>query len=273
MFRRTEADSPGSGGGGDDAARPSSARPGGLDGLLSTAPVFPARMHGYDRLAVDNYVAWAESELSAGRREAEHLLARYGACAAELEISRRLLAQAGTGRDPLPITERVRDILRLAAEEAAAIVESAGEEADQILAEARLEADSRLRKAHEIKERAAATADELRDLAHRDRAEASALLARARAETDELVRSAAAERERLVAEAAEAREELAAVQVELADLRRQRDDARSGLHRLTEQIEAALALATGGPSEKYLMLDNAVVDDAVTSPQVASAPS
>jgi cell division septum initiation protein DivIVA len=272
MFRRTEADGSESGGGADAADRRVRARTGGLDGLLSTAPVFPARMHGYDRLAVDNYVAWAESELSAVRREAEHLLARYGECAAELEISHRLLAEATPGREPSPVSDRVRDVFRLAAEEAAALVESAGGEADQLLAEARLEADARLRKAHEIKETAAATADEMRELAGRDRAEAAALLERARAESDELVRSAAAERDRLVGEAARAAEELMALQAELADLGRQRDDARSGLHRLTEQIQAALALATGA-SEKYLMLDNAVVDDTVQAPRVASVPS
>src|SRR5688500_18661289 len=55
-------------------------RLGGLDGLITTGPVFHARLHGYDRLEVDNYVAWAESELVTARREAEHLLGRYGSC-------------------------------------------------------------------------------------------------------------------------------------------------------------------------------------------------
>jgi uncharacterized protein (DUF3084 family) len=113
----------------------------------------------------------------------------------------------------------------------------------------------------------------MRDLAHRERAEAATLLARVRAETDELVRSAAAERERLVAEAAAAREELTAAQAELADLRRERDDARSGVRRLTEQIEAALALTTGGLPENYVLLGNTVADDSVTSRQGASLPA
>jgi cell division septum initiation protein DivIVA len=240
----------------------------GLDGLLSTAPVFSARLRGYDPFEVDEYVAWAEGEVAAARREAEHVLARYGACAAELEISRRLLAQNPKGRDVSTVSDRVRDILRLAADEASTMVEAAGEEAEQILAEARLEADARLRKARQVKEMAAATADEMRDLAQRDRADAAALREQARAEADELVGGAVAERDRLAAEAAEARDQLAAVQAELEDLRRQRDDARASLRRLTDQIEAALALATAGPSEQFL-----VVGNTVQSVPVASVPS
>ncbi len=240
-------------------------RTGGLDSVLTTGPVFHARLHGYDRLEVDNYVAWAESELVTARREAEHLLARYGACAAELEISRRLLAQTPKDRDLSQISDRVRDILRLAADEATSVVVSATEEAEQVLAEARLEADERLRKAHRVKEMAAATADEMRELAERDRAEAAALLERSRAEAESMVGDATAERDRLVAEAAEAREQLTAVRAEAEDVRRQRDDAMAALRRLTEQIDAALALTSAGPSERFLLVGNSVVDRPVQS--------
>jgi cell division septum initiation protein DivIVA len=254
-------------------ASPVLPRIGGLDSLLTTGPVFSARVHGYDRLEVDNYVAWAESELTTVRREVDHLLARYGTCAAELEISRRLLAETPRGRDVLPVSDRVRDIFRLAAEEASSMVESASAEADQIVAEARLEADERLRKAHEIKQLAAATADEMRERAQRDRDEATALLERARAEADTMVGGATAERDRLAAEAAAARDQLAVVQAEVEDVRRQRDDARAVLRRLTEQIEAALELATAGPTERYLLVGNAVVDRPVDSSQGVSVPS
>jgi cell division septum initiation protein DivIVA len=240
----------------------------GLDGLLSTAPVFHVRLRGYDPFEVDEYVTWAEGEVAAARREAEHMLSRYGACAAELEISRRLLAQAPRGRDVSPVSDRVRDILRLAADEASAMVEAAAEESEQLLAEARLEADARLRKARQVKEMAAATADEMRELAERDRAEATASLEQARVEADELVGGAVAERDRLAAEAAEARDQLASAQAELEDLRRRRDEADDSLRRLTDQIEAALALATGGPAERFL-----VVGNTVQSVPVASVPS
>ena len=247
-------------------------RPNGLDSLLTTGPMFPVRLHGYDRLQVDNYVAWAESELAAARGESEHLLARYGACAAELEKTRRLLAEVPRGRDVSPVTDRVRDILRLAADEASSMVESAGAEAAHIVAEARAEADERLRKAHEIQEVAAATADEMRALAGQDRTDAAGLLERARAEAGGMIGDATAERDRLAAESAEARELLTALRAETDDLRRRGDDARAVLLRLTEQIEAALALASAGPSERYLLVGNTVAEHpAQTGPRITVA--
>jgi cell division septum initiation protein DivIVA len=267
MIRR--ADVVGSRGG---APEPSAGNPvahpnltGDLDGLLSAAPSFRTRLHGYERLQVDNYVAWAESELATGHRQLDHLLVRYGACSAELELSRRLLAQAPRGVDPSPISDRVRDMLRLASDEAAAMIEAAREEADHLLAEARVEAGARLRKAHQIKEVAADTADGMLEQARRERVEAAALLQRARAEAAELVRNAAAERDRLAGEAAEAHERLAAVQAEVDDLCRQRDDARISLRRLTDRIGEALTLATGAPPDQYLLVDNRVADERVES--------
>ena len=51
---------------------------------------------------VDNYAAWAEAELTTLRRQVDHLLVRFGDCSAELEISRRLLADAPRGREDVP---------------------------------------------------------------------------------------------------------------------------------------------------------------------------
>jgi chromosome segregation ATPase len=152
----------------------------------------------------------------------------------------------------------MRDVLRLAAEEATAMVDAAREEAGHLVAEARLEADARLRKAHQIKELAADTADGMLDQARRDRAEAAAVLERARAQAAELVRSATSERDRLTGEATEAQARLAAVQTEVDDLRRQRDEARTSLRRLTGVIGEALSVATGTPPDKYLLIDNRV---------------
>ena len=56
--------------------------------------------------------------------EVDHLLSRYGAAAAELEISRRLLAEASRGREVFPVSRRVEEMLRLAADEAAAMTEA-----------------------------------------------------------------------------------------------------------------------------------------------------
>ena len=269
MFRRTEGAANGSGGAAEepsDLARDPLSNPGGgLDSLLSRAPAFGTRGRGYDRLQVDNYVAWAESELATARRQLEHLLARFGECSAELEISRRLLAGAPKGVDLSPVSDRMREMLRLASDEATSLIEAVREEADHLLAEARVEADARLRKAHQIKELAAETADGMIVKAGRDRTEAATVLERARAQAAELVGTAATERDRLTGEAAGAFQRLGAVQAELDDLRRRRDHAHTSLRLLTDRIGEALTLVAGGPQEHFVLFGNSVVDDRVES--------
>lgn len=232
---------------------------GDLEELMDHRPVFRVRLHGYDRLEVDNYTAWAESELVAVRRQVDHLLSRFGETSAELEISRRLLADAPRGRDAFPVSERVQEMLRLASDEAASLTEMGAQEADRIIAEARTEADARLRKAHQIKQMAVDAADELLDQARRDRATAAAQIERAKAEAAEILRQAAVERDRLAALAAQERERadaaatahLAAVQTEVDDLRRQRDQARQSLRGLTDRIgEALKAVADMVPEDQ-----------------------
>jgi colicin import membrane protein len=257
---------------------------GDLDELFDRRPAFRMRVHGYDPLQVDNYAAWAEGELRTLQRQVDHLLTRFGACSAELEISRRLLADAPKAREAFPVSDRVTEMFRLASDEAAAMTEAGTAEAEHILAEARTEADARLRKAHQIKEMAVAAADELQEYADRERAEATALLDRARREAAEILRTAEVERDRLAADAArerelaaaaaaarlaqedeqarreresaaaEAAERLAAVQAEVDDLRAQRDQARESLRRLTDQIGQALqGVLTSVPEELVVM--------------------
>ena len=268
VFRRTDAAGSGSGGTADPATQDPDDMPnvsGDIDALLSTAPCFRIRVRGYDPLQVDNFVAWAESELATARRELDHVLARYGVCSAELEIARRLLAQVPRGQDVSPVTDRLRNMLQLAAEEGRAMVEAASQEADRLRAEARMEADARLRKAREIKELAADTADEMTEQAERDRAEAAATLQAARTQAAEMLGDAASERDRLAAEAAEAQVRLAAMRMEIDDLGRRRDDARSSLRLLTDRIGQALEAVTGGPQGGFLLLDNQVesLDDRI----------
>jgi cell division septum initiation protein DivIVA len=238
MFRRPQAalvpDPAGGSGRSPAAASPVPAhRPdiaGALDGLLGTAPCFRTAVRGYDRLQVDNYVAWAEAEIATARREADDLMVRYGQCAADLEISRRLLAQSPEGQELTFVSERVGRMLRMAADEA---------EADRIVAEARADADARLRKAHEIKEFAVATSDRMR-------AEAQAELERAREQADHYLRDATAQlRREQEAAAAAAAAQVAALQEEVTELRRRREQARDSLRRLTDQIGEALDALAG----------------------------
>jgi chromosome segregation ATPase len=267
MFLRADEGPPGAAGPADGGAdEPKGRKKGGarvpnvkgdFDELLSDRPVFRTKLNGYDRLEVDNYTLWAEGELVALRRQLDHLLNRFGSASAELEISRRLLADAPRGHDAFPISERVTEMLRLASDEAAAITEAGTREAEALVAEARTEADARLRKAHEIKELAVAAADDIREHARRDRAAAAAALEKARAEAAEIVRQGGIDRDRLAAEGARQRDELVAgaaaqlaeVRAEVDHLRRQRDQARASLRGLTERIGEALQAVAGMPPE------------------------
>lgn len=190
-----------------------------LDDLLDRQPCFGYRRRGYDRAQVDGYVAWAEAELEAARRQCDYLLERYGVAAAELDVARRRPAPSMIG----PVSERLGEMLRLASEEAEAIAAAGVEEAQRIVTEARQEGEARLAKVAEILAAAAARARTIHD--------------GARDEADLLLRRAATER---AAAHAEAAARLTAVQAEVDDLRQQRDEARESLHRLTAQIGQAL---------------------------------
>jgi cell division septum initiation protein DivIVA len=214
---------------------------GDLDMLLTRAPVFRSAVRGYDRLQVDNYVAWAEAELRASRRETDDLVERYGRASAELEISRRLLARSPGGQEMSVISERMGRMLQMAADEAAELTAAGAAEAEQILAEARTEADARLRKAHEIKQLAVEAADRIREEARLVRAEATAELERARTEAARLLRDARATVRREQEEASAAAEaSRVQAQGELDELHRRRDRACESLRRLNEQIGVAL---------------------------------
>jgi cell division septum initiation protein DivIVA len=256
MFRRADVDPAGSAGAGGpapDGRAPLPPRhrrsPGSaLDALLDTGPGFATGIRGYDRMQVDNYVAWAEGELVAARRETEDLLTRYGRCSAELEISRRLLAQSPEGQDMTLVSERIGSMLRLAADEAAALTAAGAAEADAIVAEARIDADARLRKAQEIKQLAVTTSDRLREDAERMRAEAAAELQRARIEAEQMTRVLEREhRDREVASARAAADQVAALRAEVEDLQGQRSRARESLRHLTSQLDEALDALAGTP--------------------------
>ena len=189
MFRRNEVPV-GARAAGPASSRAERARPDGgeLDPPLEPRPRFRAALRGYDRLQVDDYVAWAETELLAVRRVNDDLLSRYGACSAELEISRRLLACSPAGREQVRTSERVGEILRLAADEAARLTEAGAVDGDRLRAEARAEADALLRRARAVKDDAIAECTRMRQDAEQARAAAEEELARAHAEVRRLTR-------------------------------------------------------------------------------------
>lgn len=249
MFRRTQIEVAGGGAPAPAVLRTAStARPrpnlsGDLDGLLGDRPVFRTAFWGYDRLEVDNHVARTEAELVAGRRQREELLSRFTTSSAELELSRRLLAQSPQGRELTGVSTRVGEILRLAADEAADLTTGGAVEAGRLVAEARCTADGILRRAHEVKAAAVASGDRVRAEADAERAAAAAARADARAEADRVLRAAAEE--------AAARR--TAAQAEIDELHRQRELARESLRWLTERIGEALdALAAVLPDDRAL---------------------
>src|SRR3954453_11916637 len=107
MFRRAEiSDTPGPDSGRGvtaagnfvvDPARPNLT--GDLDAMFTSGPAFRSAVRGYERLQVDNYVAWAEVELAVLRRETDDLGALTGRCSPHLETARRLLARSPEGQD------------------------------------------------------------------------------------------------------------------------------------------------------------------------------
>ena len=259
MFRRADAALvPGEGG--TDALPPVpvplAAQPphrpdvaGALDGLLTAAPVFRTAVRGYDRLEVDNYVAWAEAEIATARRETDDLMTRYGQASAELEIARRLLAQSPEGQELRHVSERMGQMLQMAADEASEITSSAAADADRVLGEARADADARLRKAQEIKRVAVAAADRIRQEAEQLRAQAAAELEEARRQAELHRREVIAQvRREAAAAAAAAQAQVADLQGEVQELQRRSDQARDHLRRLDDQIGEALdVLASDGP--------------------------
>jgi cell division septum initiation protein DivIVA len=187
VFRRNEVPAGGAfGSDGPPFPWTDPASSGELDALLAPRPVFRAALRGYDRLQVDNYVARAETELLAVRRANDDLLTRYGACSAELEISRRLLACSPAGREQVRTSERVGEILRLAADEAARLTEAGAADADRIRGVARAEADALLRRAREVRDGAVADCERMRAEAEEARAAAEEELALAHAEVRRL---------------------------------------------------------------------------------------
>jgi chromosome segregation ATPase len=196
--------------------------------MLDHRPVFRHRRHGYDRAQVDNYVAWAEVEIDAARRQCDHLLERYGAVMADLALNRRTPMETPTGA----VSQRLGQLLRLASQEADEVVAAGVDEAQRIVDEARAEAQARLAKVTGIRDAAVAAGEHIR--------------AQARAEARRLLEEAATQRQQAEAEAAR---RLAAVQAEVDDLRRQRDEARESLHRLTAQIGGALQAASAAPGD------------------------
>ena len=214
-------------------------------------------VRGYNRQQVDNYVAWRAGQV----RELE---SRLSQSLSEIEHLRRELAEAreAGGRPPHEaISERVGQILKLAADEAKAerehgaadandLREAAKAETEKLTGEAKQEADRVKTEAQERAERMLTAAQEQADRA----------VASARAEADEMVSSANAAAEQTVGEANKHAE--TTVSTALAQAKQQLDDATARATAIHDGAERRLNLLISRHTETVRRLTE--IRDVVT---------
>ncbi len=253
--------------------------------VMSSDPGFRVSWRGYHRGQVDTYRARVETELASARSAQER------AVHAHAQTTERLrAAQADLGRlrgqltnSPTALSERLREILQLAGQEAEQTRADAQTEADQIRSRAGTDAETILRQARdtaagilngaraeqqklqaEIAEAQAAAGQQLDD-AH---AEAIRVRDTVRTELDRLAAEAEQARERADAEAAarrsdadrhadEQREQAHAAAAsrltdmtqQLTDLTEHRDETLATLTHLHQELANTLATTTGPASQ------------------------
>jgi cell division septum initiation protein DivIVA len=230
---------------------------GDVRAMLESGPAFSSALRGYDRLQVDNYVAWAEHELRACRRALTEVVKRLGEREAELQRAQRIAAQSPSGRELSEVSDRVATILQLAAEEADAAWAAARAEAADIVAQAHIEADLIKRRAQQLEARVAARLED----AERLHAQAVAAVDRSRVEAEQFLQQAAAERERLNAQAARDRAAAAAAAAEQLAA----EEERSHRAREAAQAEAAAQLAEAQQQLESLLTQQERVRDDLAS--------
>lgn len=153
---------------------------------VSVDTLFETQVRGYNKKQVEDYISWLQEQTRAAQSEAE-------GARREIERAREEAASAKTQLANRPaheeISERLSQILRLAAEEADQKVAKASEEAEGVIAAAKQEAGL---------------------TAENARSEADAILNQAREQGDRILAQARSESERLVSAAtADARAKLA----------------------------------------------------------------
>jgi colicin import membrane protein len=248
---------------------------GDLPTMLDSGPAFATAWRGYDRLQVDNYVAWAESELHAAQRITDELVTRLAASEADLQRARQLLellAQSERDRNLLRLSDRVADLLCLAEQEAAASAAATAADAaqaDDIIAHAREEAEVIVRRARQLEAHAAARVQ----AAERRHAETQVAEEQTRNRVRAMLQEAADERDRLEAAAATG---LTQAEQQLHELQHRQHRARQFLRRLNCGVDAALATLSDEPPTEFSFRANrpgAPPDACIPDPPPANLPT
>jgi cell division septum initiation protein DivIVA len=226
--------------------------------LLSEAGMeWEREVRGYNRQQVDNYVAWRAGQV----RELESRLSKS---LGEIEHLRHEVAEArDAGGRPAhqEISERVGQILKLAADEAKSdrehgaadandLREAARAETDKLRAEVTQETDRIRTEAQERAERMLTAAQEQADRA----------VATARAEAEEMVTSASAAAEQTVAEANQHAE--STVSTAMAQAKQQLDEATARATAIHDGAERRLNLLISRHTETVRRLTE--IRDVVT---------
>jgi len=217
---------------------------------------FGVSWRGYDRQEVDDYRSRIESELASTRTAYER------AAQAHAQTTERLRAvQNDLGRvrnqltnSPTALSDRLREILHLAEQDADQTRADAQTEADQIRSSAVADTETIVQQAREA---AAEIVNAAREEQQKLTAEAEQLHAAARQQIDAAHAEAAAQRSEADRHASEQREQadaaaasrIAEMSQQLTDLTRHRDEALTTLNGLHKALAEILAPSAGPPSE------------------------
>ncbi|HJQ02404.1 MAG TPA: hypothetical protein VJ851_12445 [Jatrophihabitans sp.] len=173
--------------------------------LDSDDPFFDVGLRGYDKRQVDDYVARAVAqiaELTAARDAALALSAERAALLAsqqgQIEALNQRVANSNRPPDPATVSDRIREMLQLATEEATQTRHAAELEAERVLAAARADAER-------IRNEAVAEQQRLTTTAAQRSAEVDQQLAQVRTQVEQLLAEARFKREQLDAESLAAR--------------------------------------------------------------------
>ena len=227
--------------------------------LLSEAGMeWEREVRGYNRQQVDNYVAWRAGQV----RELE---SRLSQSLGEIEHLRRELAEARASARRPPheeISERVGQILKLAADEAKAEREHGSADANDLREAARTETDKlRTDAKKEVDQLKAEAQDRAERMLTAAQEQADRAVATATAEAEKMVSTARAAAEQTVSEANEHAENT--VSVAMAQAKQQLDDATARATAIHDGAERRLNLLISRHTETVRRLTE--IRDVVTS--------
>jgi DivIVA domain-containing protein len=212
-------------------------------------PHFDIAMRGYDRRQVEEYLARIDADLADAHAARDAALATSADRAAQLanreahiESLKRQAVKATESINPANVSDRIRDMLQLATDEAAQTRRAAEEEAERVLSAAKSDAER-------VRTEAAAEQQRLTASAAQRSAEADQKLAQARVQAAAELDIARAEINRMTAQAT------AELETARAEFDRMTEQAAEERARLDEQVKSDLAEADRLAQQRRITAD------------------